>query len=300
MTGSDAGDMQAYLRERQDLIETTLDRLLPAETEFPEKLHAAMRYCLFAGGKRIRPLLALAAAEDVGHACRPILPEGGAVELIQTYWLIHEDLPAMDNDDFRRGRLTTHKVFGEAIAILAGDALLTEAFHVLAGSGSAHGPEKRVAVIRLIAEACGSRGVVGGQTIDLESEGKQIGKDLLDYIHSRKTGRLIAASVQLGALLANAADEQRERLGAFGKAIGLAFQVTDDILNVTGSTLELGKATGSDCQRGKATYPGLLGLEEARRAQQALYREAIDALQTFGREAWPLRGLAQLVVERNR
>lgn len=296
------GDIHAYLKNRQELIDRTLDRLLPGKTEFPGQLHAAMRYCLFAGGKRLRPILALAAAEAIGYNSHMILPEACALEMIHTYSLIHDDLPSMDNDDYRRGCLTTHRVFGEAIAILAGDALLTEAFKVLAGSSNsgAHRPDKSMEIVRLVADACGSQGVIGGQVIDLESEGKLIDKELLDYIHTNKTGRLITASVKLGAILAGATAEQLERLGAYGRAIGLAFQVTDDILNVIGSTVDLGKATGSDSKRGKATYPGLLGMEEARRTQELLYQESIAALLPFGQSAEPLRAIAKIIIERDR
>ena len=295
-------DIQLYLREQKERVDKALDKVLPAEKEFPPQIHQAMRYCLFAGGKRLRPILALAAAEAVGGNPESIISQVCALELIHTYTLIHDDLPAMDNDDYRRGRLSTHKVFGEAVAILAGDALLTEAFRVLAGnfSNDNHSPEKIIEIIRMLADASGSKGIIGGQVVDLDSEGKVIEKDLLDYMHTRKTGYLITASVTLGAILGGAEEKTIQCLKQYGMATGLAFQITDDILDVRGSTENLGKQIGSDNKKGKATYPGILGMDEAIKRQTVLFRQAIDALQSFDEKANPLRGIAKLIIERDK
>jgi geranylgeranyl diphosphate synthase type II len=295
-------NIQLYLREKKEMVDKALDKLLPAEKEFPPQIHQAMRYCLFAGGKRLRPILALAAAEAVGGNPESIISQACALELIHTYTLIHDDLPAMDNDDYRRGHLSTHMVFGEAVAILAGDALLTEAFRVLAGnfSNDNHSPEKIIEIIRMLADASGSKGIIGGQVVDLDSEGKVIEKDLLDYMHTRKTGHLITASVTLGAILGGAEEKTIRCLKQYGMATGLAFQITDDILDVRGSTENLGKQIGSDNKKGKATYPGILGMDEAIKKQTVLFRQAIDALQSFDEKANPLRGIAKLIIERDK
>ena len=293
-------DILPYLKAKKTAINQALEKILPEESAFPPRLHQAMRYALLAGGKRLRPILAIAAAEAVGGDGSAILREACALELIHTYSLIHDDLPAMDNDAFRRGLPTTHTVFGEALAILAGDALLTEAFAVLSShTTSCNSNQQNIEVIRLIAAAAGSRGLIGGQVIDLESEGKDIDNALLDYIHTHKTGSLITASVLLGALLAGSSSEQTACLREYGTAIGLAFQITDDILDVTESTQTLGKTAGSDQNKNKATYPALHGLEEARKKQHALYADALSALHAFDEKAEPLRGIARYIIERN-
>ncbi len=291
-------NIRDYMREKQGLVDKTLDGILPEEQTFPPGLHQAMRYCVFAGGKRLRPILALAAAEALGADSRPIAEPACSLELLHTYTLIHDDLPAMDDDDFRRGKPTTHKVYGEAMAILAGDALQAEAFKLLA-SGK-HAPDKAIAALQYLADAASSLGVIGGQAVDIESEGRQINKELLEYIHIHKTGRLIRASVMLGAVLGNGNDEQLKQLEEYSNAIGLVFQITDDILDVEGATETLGKPVGSDEARGKATYPAILGMDEAKRMQQVLYQQALDALQTFDRKAAPLREIARLIIERNK
>jgi geranylgeranyl diphosphate synthase type II len=257
-----------------------------------------MRYSIFAGGKRLRPVLALAAAEAVGGGAVGVLDEACALELIHTYTLIHDDLPAMDNDDFRRGRPTSHKVFGEAMAILAGDALQTLAFAVLARGRGRHAPELIAEVSGMLAEAAGSCGVIGGQAVDIESEGRAVSRDTLEYIHAHKTGRLLQAAVLLGAVLAGADAGQRESLAAYGTAIGLAFQITDDILDVTSTAEQLGKTPGKDAQAGKATYPGLLGMDESRRLQQLYLDQALAALGGLDERAAPLRELAVFMVRR--
>lgn len=295
-------DIRSYLTAKRGLVDRTLDQVLPASDEFPPQLHKAMRYCLFAGGKRLRPILCLAAYEAVGGNPDSIINAACALELIHTYTLIHDDLPSMDNDDYRRGCLATHKVFGEAVAILAGDALQAEAFKQLAtGLKNRHYKDAvAIDVIREVAQACGSQGLIAGQVVDLQSEGKLIDKDLLDYMHIHKTGLLITASVSVGALLGNGRQDEIRRLKEYSRAIGLTFQITDDLLDVLGSTENLGKEVGSDEKRGKATYPGILGTNEAIKMQGVLYRQAIDALQPFDEKAEPLREIAKVIIERNR
>ena len=290
----------AYLEEKGILIDACLDRLLPDKAEFPSSLHEAMRYCLFAGGKRIRPALAFAAAEAVGGNPDLIVEEACALELIHTFTLIHDDLPSMDNDDFRRGLPSTHKVFGEAMAILAGDALQTEAFKILACgySRGGHKAERIVEIIKILAEASGSQGIVGGQVVDLESEGKMIDRDRLAYIHSHKTGSLIAASVLMGGILGGAAPEEIEKLKRYGESIGHAFQIADDILDVEGSKEKLGKNTGSDQKKSKATYPSIIGMDEARKKKMEHYQHALDAIQSFDGRADHLRNIALYIIER--
>jgi geranylgeranyl diphosphate synthase type II len=293
-------DILPYLKAKKAAIDQVLEQVLPEESALPPRLHQAMRYALLAGGKRLRPILALAAAEAVGGDGNALIREACALEFIHTYSLIHDDLPAMDNDAFRRGQPTTHMVFGEAMAILAGDALLTEAFAILSSSTPNRSSAQHIIeVIKLIAEAAGSRGLIGGQVVDLESEEKAIDKNQLDYIHTHKTGCLITASVILGAILAGSTSQQIACLRDYGAAIGLAFQITDDILDITESTQTLGKTAGSDQKKNKATYPALHGLEEARKKQQALYAAALNALQTFDNRGDPLRSIARYIIERN-
>jgi len=293
-------DIQHYLSKKKEQIDRALEGLLPAGDAFPPQLHEAMRYCLFAGGKRIRPILALAAAEAVGGDPDRIIREASALELMHTYTLVHDDLPSMDNDDYRRGRLTTHKVFGEAVAILAGDALQAQAFKVLAEGSTAgsHPPEKTAEILFLLARACGSEGLVGGQAVDIASEGKAIDLQLLEYIHTHKTGKLITASVMLGALLGGGRQGQLQALEAYGDAVGLAFQITDDILDVLGSMEKLGKEVGSDAKKGKATYPGIVGMAAAQERLSALHGRALAALEMFDDGAAALRELARIIIER--
>jgi len=292
--------LRTYLAERKQRVDEALDQCLPTEDFFPPVIFQAMRYSLFAGGKRLRPVLCMAAAEAVGGSADLVLPAACALEMIHTYSLIHDDLPAMDDDDFRRGKPTCHKVFGENIAILAGDALLTEAFHLLAGRElAAHVPERSVvAAVQIVAEAAGFSGMVGGQVVDVLSEGKPADADTLEYIHSRKTGAMIVASVRLGAVLAGAGDAQVAALASYGGRVGLAFQIADDILNVEGDPGLLGKNTGSDACRRKMTYPGLLGLDAARDRARELVDAAVDGLAEFGDRAEPLRKIARYTLER--
>ena len=291
-------DIARYLKDHAELAERTLEDILPATGCRPERLHEAMRYAVLGGGKRLRPVLAMAAAEAVGADPGELVREACALELLHTYTLVHDDLPSMDDDDYRRGRRATHMVYGEPMAILVGDALQTLAFEVLAAG--AHSAAKKVDVICLVSESCGSQGVVGGQVVDIESEGKQVDVAVLDYIHRHKTGCLLQASVLLGGVLGGCSQEQHNRLSSYAEAIGLCFQITDDILDVLGSSDELGKPAGSDQQRGKATYPSIHGMEASRRRQAELYSEAIAALDMFDEKAEPLRAIAKLIIERNK
>ena len=292
-------DLAAYMAERVRAVDQALGRFLPAESAPPETLHKAMRYSVFAGGKRLRPVLVIAGAEAVGGRPDDVMPTACAVEMIHTYSLIHDDLPAMDNDDFRRGVPTNHKVFGEAIAILAGDALLTLAFRLLADNVPAGGNEPRLHdVLVEVANAAGSSGMVGGQVADIECEGKPADAETVDYIHTHKTAALIRASIRAGAVLAGAAPGQLGALGVAGGALGLAFQIMDYILDVTATTEELGKTAGKDLAQHKATYPAVHGIEASRRLAQALVAEAHAALEPFGSRAAPLRALGTFIIER--
>lgn len=294
-------DLKTYREERIALVDAALDQFLPTAEHFPGQLHEAMRYSVFAGGKRIRPILALAACEAVGGTFSAALPLACALEMIHTYSLIHDDLPAMDDDDLRRGRPTNHKIFGEATAILAGDALQTEAFALLADEerNPELSPQQRCAVIELIARSAGAFGMVAGQMADMEAEGDhEIDLPSLEFIHTHKTGKLIVAALQAGAIVGGATAAQLAALTRYGEAAGLAFQVADDVLDVIGDQAEIGKDVGSDVARGKATYVALLGLSEARRRAKDLCQLAIDALESFGTEAEPLRKIATYMVDR--
>jgi geranylgeranyl diphosphate synthase type II len=293
-------DIKAYLARKKDIIDKTLEKLVPPAKAFPPAIHEAMRYSLFAGGKRVRPVLAIAAAEALGATTANLLPLAGALELIHTYSLIHDDLPAMDDDDLRRGRPTCHKVYGEAIAILAGDGLLTMAFEVLSDPRRMKAIPARtiVSMIRELSVASGVFGMVGGQVVDIQSENREIDFPTLEYIHTHKTGALIRASVRIGALYARAGKRQFEALTRFGELAGLAFQIADDILDVTGKQEELGKDIGSDLEKGKKTFPSFLGLQESGRRAEEVVDEALDALKGFGRKADPLRELAKYIIKR--
>ena len=294
-------NIKDYLQNRSVLVDRALERWMPGEEVLPRSLHQAMRYSVFAGGKRLRPILMIAACESLGGHAGQVLHAACAMEMIHTYSLIHDDLPAMDDDDFRRGRPTNHKVYGEATAILAGDALLTEAFRLLADAEANRSvpPATVIKVIELVARYAGSQGMVGGQVVDMESEGKEIDFPTLEYIHTHKTGGLILASVQVGALLGGADDSQVAAIKKFGGAAGLAFQIADDILDVVGDQQHLGKNVGSDQARGKATYPAQLGLDEARQRADELCGIAISALAPLGRSAAILQELARYIVNRD-
>ena len=294
-------DLKDYLQNRSALVDQALERWMPDEDVLPRSLHQSMRYSVFAGGKRLRPILMIAACESIGGHAGQVLHAACAMEMIHTYSLVHDDLPAMDDDDFRRGRPTNHTVFGVATAILAGDALLTEAFRLLADAQAnlTVPPGRVIKVIELVARYAGSQGMVGGQVVDMESEGKDIDFPTLEYIHTHKTGGLILASVQVGALLGGADDSQLAAIKKFGGAAGLAFQIADDILDIVGDRKSLGKDVGSDQARGKATYPALLGLSESKQRADELYEEALASLASFGETADPLRELARQMIDRN-
>ena len=292
--------LKKYLAGRKALVDRGLDDLLPPGTGDPALIFEAVRYSVFAGGKRLRPILCMAAAEAVGGEPEAVLPAACALEMIHTYSLIHDDLPAMDNDDYRRGKPTSHKVFGEGIAILAGDALLTEGFRLLCDRKRMPDvrPERALRVACEIAEASGFFGMVGGQVKDLLAEGEAVDLPGLCAIHRLKTGALILASLRAGAILAGAGEEPLARLSDYGRRIGLAFQIVDDILNVEGDPALLGKGTGSDAARGKVTFPALMGVAASRDQAATLIREALTSLETFGERAAPLSAIARHILER--
>ena len=295
-------ELTAYFDRQTARVDQALDKFLPDEVKMPHTLHKAMRYSIFAGGKRIRPVLILAACEAVNGHSEVAIPAACAMEMIHTYSLIHDDLPAMDDDDFRRGRPTSHKVYGEANAILAGDALLTEAFRLLTGltAESVVSPEIQLRVANIVARAAGSSGMVGGQIVDMESEGAGTEIDLptLEYIHTHKTGALIKASIEVGALLGGSSDQEFKSLSRYGELAGLAFQIADDILDVVGDQNVMGKAVGSDEARGKATYVSLLGLSESRSRADELRVLALKSIGRLGNNAEPLRQMVNYIVER--
>ena len=292
-------NLTSYLTERRGTVEEALDRYLPSLDRTPEKLHEAIRYSVLAPGKRLRPILVLASAEAVGGDPADVLPTACALECIHVFSLIHDDLPCMDDDDYRRGRLTNHKVYGEAMAMLAGDALLTLAFELVADNARNQPPDRIVRALKLISTATGTWGMVGGQVVDIESEGREISFDTLRYIHAHKTGALLTVSAIVGAVLSGATDEQEAALRTYGQSIGLAFQIADDILDIVGDEKKIGKPVGSDVGNEKATYPKFFGLEESRRMAHAEVAKAVDALTPFGERAEPLRAIARYIVERD-
>ncbi len=292
-----AMDLQRYIKRRGAQVDRALGRLLPKEQVRPPTIHKAMRYSMFAGGKRLRPVLCLAAAEACGGSVADALPLACAVECIHTYSLIHDDLPCMDDDDFRRGRPTSHKVFGEGVAVLAGDALLTVAFEMLAkaraGRRYSHG-----AMVRELAGASGSLNLIAGQVADLEGEGNHLGLADLRFIHERKTAALIRASLRLGGMSADAPAAKLKALSDFGLALGLAFQIIDDILDVTQTSEHLGKSAGKDVRSQKSTYPALLGLNGAQKEADRWTGRALGALKAFGRRGETLRAIAEHLLVR--
>jgi geranylgeranyl diphosphate synthase type II len=290
-------DLKQYLATRAAEVDAALDAFLPKAKEKPATIHAAMRYSVFAGGKRLRPILCLAAAEACGGDPESAMPPACAVEVLHTYSLVHDDLPCMDDDDLRRGRPTCHKVYGEGMAVLTGDALLTEAFLILAQTS----PAKRYPGAAYVAELAmtgGSTRLIGGQVMDLEGEGKKLTKAQLVKIHEAKTAALLTTSIRLGAMTANATEKQLEALTIFGHALGLAFQVIDDILDVTQCTEVLGKTAGKDVAVEKATYPAILGLEKSRKEAAKLTQEAMEALNPFGKKARHLQEIAEYLLKR--
>lgn len=298
-------DLRDYLQQQAALVNAELERVLPPPKQRPSKLHMAMHYSLLAGGKRLRPVLVLSAARavcDSDTGSKGVLQAACAIECLHAYSLIHDDLPAMDNDDWRRGIATNHKVFGEGVAILAGDALLTLCFEILTQHLVGYPPELVLQVVAEVAQAAGSQGMVGGQAADVlwEKEQERIGDpdEVLEYIHNHKTGALIVASVRTGAILSEAKPEQLAALTAYANCLGLAFQITDDLLDIYGDEAKLGKKIGQDAALGKLTYPAVYGVAESKQQVKQLLSSAIDHLNCFGSGAAPLRALAESLAER--
>jgi len=287
--------LSSYLLKNKDIIDGYLRRFAGTPGEIPNTLYNSMHYSLSAGGKRIRPILSIASCEAVGGNIEDVIPAAIAIEMIHTYSLIHDDLPVMDNDDLRRGKPTNHKVFGEATAILAGDGLLTMAFSILS---SAKSDGNRLRIIHEIALAAGPEGMVGGQQLDIENEGKKIDAPELENLHSRKTGALILAAVRTGGISGGATEMQLQALTVYGKKTGLAFQIADDILDVEGDADDVGKSIGKDAKQSKNTYPAVLGLAQSKILAGRLVDEAITALDSFDEKADPLRMIAAYIVDR--
>jgi geranylgeranyl diphosphate synthase type II len=295
-------DLKAYLEEKRVIVDEALRKVFP-EPEGPAgEVVRSMTYSLFAGGKRLRPILCMAGAEAVGGEGKDVLPLACALELIHTYSLIHDDLPVMDNDDIRRGKPTNHKVFGDAVALLAGDGLLTEAFRLMSSETLAKtgDPHSLLRVISLVGSAAGYRGMVGGQVVDIRSEGRQVEPSILEFIHAHKTGALISASVASGAILGGGKEDKISAITLYGGNIGLAFQVADDILDVEGDSAKLGKGVGGDAKKKKITYPSVLGLAQSKAIERTLVQKAVEALAAFGQEAEPLRAIAVYIIERKK
>ena len=292
-------DLQSYIRERSDWLVAAMTRSIEDDS-IPETLRRAMRYSMEAGGKRLRPILCFAGAEAVGGSADRVMPVAVAIEMIHTFSLIHDDLPAMDDDSMRRGKPTNHKVFGEAVAILAGDGLLAEAFYVLSELHGGMEPALLLGTIHDIAQATGGRGMTGGQVIDVESTGQGLGEAALARLHRYKTGALIRMSAMAGARVSGATSDQLEALARYGECVGLAFQIADDILDVEGDEELMGKDVGSDEGKGKATYPAAIGLEASRGQAKALVDQAVSAVAIFGDAAEPLRLIAHYAAERKR
>jgi geranylgeranyl diphosphate synthase type II len=293
-------DIKTYLERKRLDVDRFLDQVIPLASTPPTTLHESMRYSLMAGGKRVRPILTIAAAEAVGASPPGLMAVACSLEFIHTYSLIHDDLPSMDNDDFRRGKPTNHKVYGEAMAILAGDALLTMAFDLCSRPDLIKGcdPIRQVRIIHELAYGSGHLGMVGGQVFDIQAENKDIDLAMLQNIHKHKTGMLIRAAVRIGAIAAGATDRQLDDLTRYAEDIGLAFQIADDILNVTGTREELGKNPNTDAERGKKTYPTFYGVEGAKKLAEECVTRAINRLSSFGPSADPLREIARYITSR--
>ncbi len=292
-------DLKAYLSRRRQLVEEALEKIFPTASGLQKRVVEAARYSLFAGGKRLRPILCLAAAEVAGGDIRAVLPAACALEMIHTYSLIHDDLPAMDNDDYRRGVLTNHKVFGEAVAILAGDALLTEAFECFAScAGEGLSPGRVLEVIRIAVKASGYRGMIGGQVIDLECENQKVSLATVEYMHIHKTGALLSASLEIGVILGGGDEAKIRAMKTYGHHMGLAFQITDDLLDVEGDPELMGKTPGSDAAKNKMTYPALLGVIQSKAAAKEHVDSSLEALSGLGEAADPLRAIARYLLVR--
>lgn len=292
--------IEKYLTEKSKIVDATLNKYLPKSSVYPSIIHQAMRYSVLAGGKRIRPILVIMAAEVTGGYCKRVLPTACAMELIHAYSLIHDDLPCMDDDDYRRGKLTNHKVYGENIAVLAGDGLLTYAFGLINKNKEISGIKAQnvLKALEIIANAAGTFGMVGGQVVDILSENKKINLPVLQYIHTHKTGALICASLQSGAVLSQASSEEYKALTKYGENLGLIFQIVDDILNVTGDAKKLGKSVGSDAARKKVTYPSLYGIKESKEKVEELRTKAKNCLKVFGAKGVLLSQLVDFIIER--
>ncbi len=293
-------NIQDYLKQQQERIDQFLDQVVPPGHILAKTLYESMRYSLLGGGKRIRPILTLAAAEAIGSKNNGVLPYAAALELIHTYSLVHDDLPAMDNDDYRRGRPTNHKVYGDGLAILSGDALLTMAFELCSqpASESPIPAERQIQIISEVALGAGHDGMVGGQVMDIQAENQDIDLLTLQTIHNYKTGKLIRSAVRVGGIWAGATSTQLERLTGYAEDIGLAFQIADDVLNMTGTREELGKDAGTDAKRGKKTYPSFYGIDGARELAAECISRALRRLEDFDEQAEPLRALANYVIQR--
>lgn len=289
-------DLQSYLTEKCRQIDAAMEEYLPREDRFPEIIFESMRYSVLGGGKRVRPILALAACDAVGGSMDAVMPTACAIEFIHAFSLIHDDLPSLDNDDLRRGKPTNHKVFGAAIAILAGDALLAFAFQTITDHTHGVPADVTLEVIRRI--SAGTGGMVVGQVVDMISEGKQVSAETMEFMHRNKTGELMEASVVCGGILGGGNPEQIEALKVYGQKIGLAFQIADDILDIEGDQAKIGKPVGSDLERQKSTYPSLFGLEKSKEMAHQAVGDAVNALRVFGSEADPLRALARFIIER--
>lgn len=295
-----AVNLPSYLEERKKLVDRALDNYLPAHDQYPPVIHEAMRYSVFAGGKRIRPILVLATAEIFGKDINKILPTACAFELIHTYSLIHDDLPSMDDDDFRRGMPTSHKKFGEAIAILAGDALFTFAINLIARNFSDNSIQQELLwkILDEITYAAGTLGMIGGQVVDIQSEGREISDEVLNYIHSHKTGHLIRACIRTGGILGNAPEKDLALLTVYGEKMGFAFQIVDDILDLEGDSIQMGKTRGSDLRKKKVTYPDFYNLEISKKKAAELVEEAKGALKPIGDSAEVLQLIADYILKR--
>ncbi len=295
-------DIEIYLKEKKSIVDRALEAYSPEPEGLASNVISAMKYSLLAGGKRLRPILCMAGAEAVAGYEAYVLPVACAIEFIHTYSLIHDDLPLMDNDDLRRGKPTNHKVFGEAIALLAGDGLLTEAFDLMTATELAErvSPSVILRVIGLIARAAGYKGMVGGQAVDIQSEGKAVNFPVVEFIHTHKTGALITASVLSGAMLGDGNESQLMAINSYGRKIGLTFQISDDILDIEGDSKSMGKKVGKDEQKGKITYPAVVGLSRSKEIQSELVEGAIESLRAFDHRADPLRQIALYILKRNR
>jgi len=290
--------LEEYLETKKKIVDRALEEYLPKRDGFSSEISESMRYTLFAGGKRIRPVLCMASAETVGGSANTVLPVACAIEMIHTYSLIHDDLPSMDDDDYRRGKPSNHKAFGEGVAVLAGDALLTEAFCLLSGRTPGISPEKSLSIIHEISTTAGFQGMIGGQMADLRAEGKEVDMERVNYIHTHKTQALITVSIRAGAIVASASEDDMNALSEYGRKTGLAFQIADDILDIESCREILGKDTGSDEGSKKATYPALIGLKESKEKTRKLVEDALSDISRFDEKAEPLRMIARFIAER--